>query len=322
MVRFHTFHPVQCQFASTLNRSFSTISSFVSFNVLCNPADFTRIEWESCLWYTKKNKLQQRVFMVAYIKELIAFRELLFTWTKRDFKVRYSQSILGAAWAIIQPLSLMIVFSVIFSTFLKVPTDGIPYPVFAYTALLPWTFFSNSLSFAIPSLVSNMNLVSKIFFPREILPLSAIFVCLIDFLISVSILVLLFVWYRTPIGWNALLVPFVLLIQIVLIYGISLLASAVNVFYRDVRFVIPLVLQVWMYLSPVIYPTSLVPEWLKPFYFINPMAVIIDTYRRLLLYQQMPDWPYLGLATVMSFALLFIAYRYFKTSEREFADLI
>ena len=260
--------------------------------------------------------------MVAYIKELIAFRELLFTWTKRDFKVRYSQSILGAAWAIIQPLSLMIVFSVIFSTFIKVPTDGIPYPVFAYTALLPWTFFSNSLSFAIPSLVSNMNLVSKIFFPREILPLSSIFVCLIDYLISISILILLFIWYRTPIGWTALLVPFVLFIQIVLIYGISLLASAVNVFYRDVRFVIPLVLQVWMYLSPVIYPISLVPEWLKPFYFINPMAVIIDTYRRLLLYQQMPDWPYLGLATVMSFGLLFIAYRYFKTSEREFADLI
>jgi len=260
--------------------------------------------------------------MITYLKELISFRELLFTWTQRDFKVRYSQSILGAAWAIIQPLSLMIVFSVIFSTFLKVPTDGIPYPVFAYTALLPWTFFSNSLSFAIPSLVSNMNLVSKIFFPREILPLSSIFVCLIDFLISISILILLFIWYQTPIGWSALLVPLILLIQIVLIYGISLLASAVNVFYRDVRFIIPLVLQVWMYLSPIIYPANLVPEWLKPIYFINPMAVIIDSYRRLLLYQQMPDWPYLGLTTVMSFALLFVAYRYFKTSEREFADLI
>jgi len=260
--------------------------------------------------------------MVTYLKELISFRELLFTWTKRDFKVRYSQSILGAAWAIIQPLSLMIVFSVIFSTFLKVPTDGIPYPVFAYTALLPWTFFSNSLSFAIPSLVSNMNLVSKIFFPREILPLSSIFVCLIDFLISISILILLFIWYQTPIGWSALLVPLILLIQIVLIYGISLLASAVNVFYRDVRFIIPLVLQVWMYLSPIIYPANLVPDWLKPIYFINPMAVIIDSYRRLLLYQQMPDWPYLGLTIVISFALLFFSYRYFKTSEREFADLI
>lgn len=260
--------------------------------------------------------------MITYLKELISFRELLFTWTKRDFKVRYSQSILGAAWAIIQPLSLMIVFSVIFSTFLKVPTGGIPYPVFAYTALLPWTFFSNSLSFAIPSLVGNMNLVSKIYFPREILPLSSIFVCLIDFLISVSILVMLFVWYRTPIGWSVLLAPFILLIQIVLIYGISLLASAINVFYRDVRFIIPLVLQVWMYLSPIIYPANLVPEWLKPFYFINPMAVIIDSYRRLLLYQQMPDWPYLGLTIVISFALLFFSYRYFKISEKQFADLI
>jgi lipopolysaccharide transport system permease protein len=260
--------------------------------------------------------------MVAYIRELFTFRELLFTWTQRDFKVRYSQSFLGVAWAIVQPFSLMIVFSVIFSTFLKVPTDGIPYPLFAYTALLPWTFFSNALTFAIPSLVSNMNLVSKIFFPREILPLSSILVCLIDFLISISIFILMFVWYRMPIGWTALLVPLVLLIQIVLIYSISLIASAINVFYRDVRFIIPLVLQVWMYLSPIVYPVSLVPEWLKPFYFINPMAVIIDTYRRLLLFQQMPDWPYLGLATVVSVALLFAGYRYFKTAEREFADLI
>ena len=194
-----------------------------------------RIVRESCLWYTEKNLSGSA--MITYLKELIAHRELLFTWTKRDFKVRYSQSVLGAAWAIIQPLSLMIVFSVIFSIVLKVPTDGIPYPVFAYTALLPWTFFSNSLSFAIPSLVSNMNLVSKIFFPREILPLSSIFVCLIDFLISISILVLLFIWYQTPVGWTVLFAPLVLLIQIILIFGVSLLASAVNVFYRDVRFI-------------------------------------------------------------------------------------
>ena len=187
-----------------------------------------RIVRESCLWYTEKNLSGSA--MITYLKELIAHRELLFTWTKRDFKVRYSQSVLGAAWAIIQPLSLMIVFSVIFSIVLKVPTDGIPYPVFAYTALLPWTFFSNSLSFAIPSLVSNMNLVSKIFFPREILPLSSIFVCLIDFLISISILVLLFIWYQTPVGWTVLFAPLVLLIQIILIFGVSLLASAVNVF--------------------------------------------------------------------------------------------
>jgi len=260
--------------------------------------------------------------MSTYLKDLIGARELLFTWTMRDFKVRYSQSVLGAAWAIVQPLSLMIIFSVIFSVFIKVPTDGIPYPIFAYTALLPWTFFANSLSFAIPSLVNNMNLVSKIYFPREILPFSSILVGLADFAIASSIFVVMLWLYQIPIGPSILLVPLVLLIQIVLMFGVSLLASAVNVFYRDVRFVIPLALQLWMYLSPVIYPTTLIPEQLRPLYFLNPMAVLIDTYRRLILFKQMPDWPYLGLAAWVSILLALLSYRYFKRAERVFADLI
>lgn len=260
--------------------------------------------------------------MSVYLTELIEARELLFTWVIRDFKVRYSQSILGAAWAILQPLSLMVVYSVIFSVFIRVPTDGIPYPVFAYTALLPWTFFANSLSFAIPSLVSNMNLVSKIYFPREILPLSAIMVCMVDFLIASSIFILLLLFYRVPVGPVILLVPLVLLIQVILTFGISLLASAINVFYRDVRFVIPLALQIWMYLSPIIYPVNLVPERFRSFYFLNPMAVLIDTYRRTILFNQMPDWQYLGLAALVSVSLTIVAYRYFKRAEREFADLI
>ena len=260
--------------------------------------------------------------MLAYLAELIEARELLFTWAKRDFKVRYSQSVLGAAWAIVQPLSLMVIFSVIFSVFLRVPTDGIPYPVFAYTALLPWSFFANSLSSAIPSLVNNMNLVSKIHFPREILPLSAIIVSTVDFLVASSIFVLMLLFYRVPVGPAILLVPFVLTIQVILTLGISLLASAINVFYRDVRFVIPLVLQIWMYLSPIIYPVNLVPERLRRLYFLNPMAVFIDTYRRTILLNQMPDWPYLGLAALVSVSLTIVAYRTFKQAEREFADLI
>jgi lipopolysaccharide transport system permease protein len=249
-------------------------------------------------------------------------RELLFTWAMRDFKVRYSQSVLGAAWAILQPLSLMVIFSVIFSVFIKVPTDGVPYPVFAYTALLPWTFFANSLSFAIPSLVNNMNLVSRIYFPREILPLSAILVSFIDFLIAYSIFVIMLLVYRVQVGPAILLVPLVLLIQIVLTFGISLLAAAVNVFFRDIRFVIPLALQIWMYLSPIIYPVNLVPARFRPIYFLNPMAVLIDTYRRIVLLNQSPDWPYLCLATLLSGLLITFAYRYFKRAEREFADLI
>jgi lipopolysaccharide transport system permease protein len=249
-------------------------------------------------------------------------RELLATWTLRDFKVRYSQSILGTAWAILQPFSLMLVFSIVFSYFTRIPTDGIPYPLFVYTALLPWTFFANALGFAIPSLVNNMNLVSKIYFPREILPLSAILVCLIDFLFASTVYVIMLLWYRVSVGVYLVALPLVLLVQLLLMYGVSLLGSAVNVFYRDVRFVIPLALQIWMYLSPIIYPVELVPEWLRPYYFLNPMAVLIDTYRRIILYNQPPDWPGLGLAAFISVALILLSYGYFKKAERQFADLI
>lgn len=260
--------------------------------------------------------------MVGYINELVKSRELLFTWSMREFKVRYSQSIMGAAWAIMQPLALMIIFSLVFSLFLEVPTDGIPYPIFAYTALLPWTFFSSALTFAIPSLVNNMNLVSKIHFPREILPLAAIMVAFVDFVIASSIFVMMMIFYQIPLNWTLLYIPLVLLIQIVLTFGVCLLASAFMVFFRDVRFLIPLVLQIWLYLSPVIYSTNMVPESLRALYFLNPMAAIIDTYRRIILFGQQPEWGYLALASVVSLLLLIAAYHYFKNAERQFADLI
>jgi lipopolysaccharide transport system permease protein len=293
---------------------------------ICEPAgddsDGAAGQTELVCLIRKQYNPEERRKMSAYVTELIEARELLFTWTMRDFKVRYSQSVLGAAWAILQPLSLIAVYSVIFSVFVQVPTGGIPYPVFAYVAILPWSFFANSLNSAIPSLVNNMNLVSKIYFPREILPLSAIMVSFIDFLIASSIFVLMLLFYRVAVGSVILLVPLVLLIQVILAFGISLLASAVNVRYRDVRFVIPLALQIWMYLSPIIYPVNLVPERFRPFYFLNPMAVLIDTYRRTILFNQMPDWPYLGLAALVSISLTIFAYHYFKRAEREFADLI
>lgn len=260
--------------------------------------------------------------MIAGLRELFEARELILIWSWREFKVRYSQSVLGAAWAILQPLSLMIIFSLIFSLFLKVPTDGIPYPLFAYTALLVWTLFANSLSTAIPSLVNNMNLVSKIYFPREILPLAANLVSLIDFLIAALIFVALLILYQVYVGWTIIFLPLLLLIQIIFTFGISLLASAINVFYRDVRFVIPLALQIWMYLSPVFYPSSIVPATLQPIYFLNPMATLIDSYRRVVLLNQQPDWLYLGLTTFIAVGLAIVAYRYFKRAERDFADLI
>lgn len=260
--------------------------------------------------------------MLSALKELFGSHELLITWTMRDFKVRYSQSFLGAAWAILQPLALMIILSVVFSFFMKVPTDDIPYPVFAYAALLPWVFFTNSLTFSIPSLLNNMSLVSKIRFPREILPLSAIFVSFLDFVIASSIFILLLIIYQIPITWTIIFVPLIVVIQTLLTFGISLFASALTVFYRDVRFLVPVILQILMYLSPIIYPVTMVPEAFRPYYFLNPMAVLIDSYRRVILFGQVPDWPYLGLAALISVCLTVLSYRYFIYAGRQFADVI
>jgi len=268
------------------------------------------------------NPTKQNGDMLTYLKELFAARELFYTWARREFRVRYSQSFLGAAWAILQPLALMVVYSLIFSVFIRVPTDGMPYPIFAYAALLPWTFFANSLTFAIPSLVNNMNLVSKIYFPREILPLAAIVVCFIDFLIAGSLFVVMMFIYRIPVGPSLLLMPLILLVQVILTFGVSLVASAVNVFYRDVRFVVPLALQVWMYLSPVIHPVSQIPERYRSLYLLNPMAALVDSYRRITLFREWPDWPHLGLAALVSVLVAVLAYGYFKRAESQFADLI
>lgn len=256
------------------------------------------------------------------LQELFAARELLFTWTRREFRVRYSQSFLGAAWAVLQPLTLMVIFSVVFGFVLQVETNGVPYPLFSYAGSLPWTFFASSLTFAIPSLVNNMNLVSKIYFPREILPLSSILVCLIDFLVGAVLLIPLLIIYRVEIGLYALLLPLIVLIQMMFAFGLTLILSAMNVFFRDVRFVIPLALQILLYLSPVIYPASQVPEALRPVYFLNPMAVLIESFRAVLIFNQPPDWLLLGLAALVSLVLLVVGYRYFKLAERRFADVI
>jgi lipopolysaccharide transport system permease protein len=260
--------------------------------------------------------------MHAYLSELVASRELLWRWTQREFGVRYRQSLLGVAWAVLQPLAPVIVFSIVFSVFVQLPTQGMPYPVFAYSTLLPWTFFANALGFAIPSLVNNFNLVSRIRFPREILPLSAIAVCLIDALIASLGLVLLLVYYRIPaqVGW--LLLPLLLIVQLMLTIGIGLAAAALNVFFRDIRFVVPLALQLLMYACPVVYPASLVPEWLRPLYFLNPLATLMDGYRTLLFEGRIASWPLLLLATAISTSLMVFSYAYFKWAEIRFADLI
>lgn len=255
-------------------------------------------------------------------RELYRFRELLLSWTRRELKLRYKQSLLGGLWAILQPVLLMVLFIIVFSVFVKMPTDGIPYPIFAYSALLPWTFFSTSLSFSTTSLVNNMNLVTKIYFPREILPLSSIGAALVDFCIASLVLVGLMLFYRVPFQATLAWVPVLILVQILFTAGTGLLTSMLNAFYRDFRFIIPILIQAWMYATPIIYPLSVVPEWLRPFYLLNPMAGLIDSYRRVILQGLSPDPLAFGLAVGTAVLIGVGGYWYFKRSEGILPDVI
>jgi lipopolysaccharide transport system permease protein len=253
---------------------------------------------------------------------LYGHRDLLWMWTLREVKVRYKQSLVGGLWAILQPLSLMIVFSLVFSLLVQVPTEGVAYPIFSYAGLLPWVFFSTSLGFAAPSLVNNMDLVTKIYFPREILPLAAIGAALLDFAIASLIFVGLMLVYQTPLSWTMLWLPLLLVIQVLLTLGIALSMSAVNVFYRDVRFVVPLLLQIWMYATPIIYPLALVPPRWRGLYMLNPMVGLIDGYRRVTLMGQPPLWGALAVSALAGLVVSIAGYAFFKRSEALFADLI
>ncbi|NLE44668.1 MAG: ABC transporter permease [Chloroflexi bacterium] len=259
---------------------------------------------------------------MKHLRNLYRYRDLLWLWTWREVQVRYKQSLLGVAWAILQPLALTVVFSVVFSRLVRVDTGGIPYPLFAYAALVPWTFFATSLSFGIPSLVSNMNLVTKIYFPREILPLASVGAAFVDFPMSAIVFVgMMLVYHVTPTVMSLWVIP-LLVLQIVLSLAVTLAGSAVLVFFRDVRFVIPLLTQIWMYATPVIYPATLVPERWRTLYFLNPMAGVVDGYRRALLLGQAPLLESIALSAAVSIVLLAVGYTVFKRAEPTFADLI
>lgn len=260
--------------------------------------------------------------LLANAAVLLRHRDLLLNWTLREIRVRYKQSFLGIAWAVLQPLSATIILTLVFSYFLHVPTGGVPQPLFYYAAMLPWTLLAGAVSFGVTSLVNNIHLVKTIAFPREILPLATLLVSLVDFLVAALIFVAMAAAYRVPMGSTWLWVPGLLLVQLVLTAGVVLYASAVTVFYRDVRFVVPLALQLWMYLSPVIYPIALVPDGWRRWYMLNPMAGLIDSYRSVTLLGRAPDAFPLVAAALTSSALFVFAYRYFKRVEADFADLI
>lgn len=260
--------------------------------------------------------------MLWHLRQLASHRELLWVWATREVKIRYKQSLLGTVWAVLQPLALTAMFTLVFSYIVRVPTDGIPYPIFSYTALVPWTFLSTSISFGVPSLVNNMNLVTKIYFPREVLPLASIAAAGIDFLIASIVFAGMMIWYRMPLHPALVLLPLLLLIQVILTLGVVLFGSAIIVFFRDVRFVVPLALQLWLYASPVIYPVSLVPERLRGLYRLNPMVGLLESYRDVLLYGRWPESASILSAAVVALVLCGASYWAFKRLEPRFADLI
>jgi len=254
--------------------------------------------------------------------EFTNYKDLLVAWTSRIIRARYQQSILGGLWAILQPVATVLIFTLVFSFFLKVDTGNIPYIVFSYTAMVPWLFFSSSINEMVESIVSNMNLVSKIYFPREILVISTLFARLVDFLIAFLLLIVLIIIYQIPSKMSSwLFLPLLLICQICLSLGIGFLVASVNAFYRDMKHVITLIMQLWLYATPIIYPINIVPESIKKFYFFNPMVGIIEGYRSILLYQKVPDSSFYY-SIVISIIVLILGYLFFKKVEIHFADII
>ena len=256
------------------------------------------------------------------LRELWNYRELLWVLTLRNVQIRYKQSILGIAWAVLQPLALMLMFTLIFSVLLKVPSEGIPYPIFSYSALLFWTFFSNSLNNAIPSLEANAALIKKIYFPREFFPISSILAAVFDLLIAAVIFLGMMFYFHIPFTVNILYVIPVLIIQTVFTMGVCFIFSALNAYYRDVKYALPLIVQLWLYATPIIYPLSLVPERFKIYYMLNPMTGIIEGYRNALVKGVAPEGFYMGIAAAGAVLLFVAGYVYFKRIEMTLADVV
>jgi lipopolysaccharide transport system permease protein len=254
-------------------------------------------------------------------RELWAYRELLWVLTTRDIKVRYKQTVLGAGWAIIRPFTTMVIFSVLFGQLARMPSDGYPYPVFVYAALLPWTFFSTAIGTSAQSLVGSAHLVSKVYFPRLIIPLASAGAGLIDLLISTGILLLMMAWYGVGWSWNLLAAPILLAIVVFAALGVGTLLSALTVAYRDFTHVTPFLVQIWMYVTPVIFPVSLVPPRWQWLLYINPMTGLVEGFRAAFLGKPF-HFAGLGVSLAIAIIIFTAGIAYFQQVERRFADII
>lgn len=260
--------------------------------------------------------------MISWIRELWQYRELLWALTLREIKVRYKQTVLGVAWAVLQPAALTLIFTIVFGFFLKVDSGSIPYPVFSYSALLPWTFFTTAVSFGALSVVNNGNLVTKVYFPREILPLASVGAAFFDFLMASIIFVFLLVFYHVSISpsivFTLVIIPSIFLMTV----GISFFLSTLNVLFRDIRFVVPLILQIWLYLTPVIYSSGQVPEKYRFYMSLNPLTPLIEGFRDVTVYGKFPGVWHVILSTIVSVLIFVIGFWFFKSKEKIFADVM
>ena len=261
-------------------------------------------------------------FVSLRIGELLAYRELLYFLIWRDVKVRYKQTALGVAWAVIQPVMTMIVFSVFFGKLAKLPSDGVPYPIFAFTALVPWTLFSNGLTLGTNSLVGSSHLIKKVYFPRLIIPTATVLAGVVDFVVALGVLVVLMAFYGIAPTLNALWLPAFLILTLVSSLGVSLWLSALNVGYRDVKYVIPFLTQIWMFATPIAYSSSLLNETWRTVYGINPMVGVVEGFRWALLGTDTKPGFMILVSTIAAVLLLLSGAFYFRRMEKTFADIV
>jgi len=255
------------------------------------------------------------------VRELVDYRELLLALTRRDLLLRYKQTVMGFGWAILMPVTYMIVFSLVFTRVVKLDT-GVPYPIYAYTGLLPWNFFASALRFSVGSLTANTTLVTKVYFPRELLPFTAILVSLVDFAVGAVVLAVLMIGCHVTPHWTILLVPVVVLVQVAFTAAVALLLSMGNLFYRDVKYLLEILITLWMFATSVVYPVERVGGRLSPLLALNPMTPILDAYRALILHGQLPAAGPFGYATAVSVVLLAACWLMFHRAEFQFAERI
>jgi lipopolysaccharide transport system permease protein len=256
------------------------------------------------------------------LRELWEYRELLYFLTWRDIKVRYKQTVLGVAWAIIQPVFTMLVFSLFFGRLAKIPSDGIPYPIFSYAALVPWTFFAQGLNQSSNSLISSARLIKKVYFPRLAIPIATILAGVIDFVLAFIVLLLMMLAYGITPTANVLWLPLFLLLALVTALGTSLWLSAMNVQFRDVRYTVPFITQFWMFATPIAYPSSLLEEPWRTVYGINPMAGVVEGFRWALLGTDTAPGPIILVSSLTAIVLLVSGAFYFRRMEKHFADVV